>query len=328
MVMEAVVPQEEPARLAALYAMDLLDQGPNPCFDRITRLAAHAFGVPIALVSLVDADRQWFGSRVGLDASETPRCDAFCAHAILEPDLFVIEDARSDTRFFDNPLVLGPPGIRFYAGAPIAAPSGHRLGTLCIIDQQPRSLELAERGALRDMADLVERELSVIDVALTDELTGLGNRRSFVQSGSQLVALADRRNEPISLLFADLDGLKAVNDGSGHALGDQLIRSAAAALRQSVRSSDLVARIGGDEFVVLMYGNDIEGARVVVDHIQEVLREHNATHPEAPALSMSLGVVQAVSGESIDGLMMRGDEAMYRVKKASRDRSRLPLDGR
>ncbi len=188
--MEATIPNDEPVRLAALYAMKLLDQGTNENFDRVTRLAAGLFGVPIALVSLVDADRQWFASRVGLDAAETPRCDAFCAHAILRPDVFVVEDARADPRFSDNPLVLGPPNIRFYAGAPISSSDGHLLGTVCVIDSEPRSLDDSQKEALRDLADLAERELQVIGMALTDQRTGLANRRAFVQAGSALVHLA------------------------------------------------------------------------------------------------------------------------------------------
>lgn len=316
--MEATIPNDEPVRLAALYAMKLLDQGTNENFDRVTRLAAGLFGVPIALVSLVDADRQWFASRVGLDAAETPRCDAFCAHAILRPDVFVVEDARADPRFSDNPLVLGPPNIRFYAGAPISSPDGHLLGTVCVIDSEPRSLDDSQKQALRDLADLAERELQVIGMALTDQLTGLANRRAFVQAGSQLVHLAHRRQEPVAALYADVDGLKLINDRSGHVAGDELICRAGAVLQDAVRGSDLVARVGGDEFAVLMYGTDAAAADTVRQHIEDELAQHIAAVPEKPMLSLSVGVVEAVRGESIESLVGRADQTMYMAKREAR----------
>ncbi len=316
--MEATIPNDEPVRLAALYAMKLLDQGTNENFDRVTRLAAGLFGVPIALVSLVDADRQWFASRVGLDAAETPRCDAFCAHAILRPDVFVVEDARADPRFSDNPLVLGPPNIRFYAGAPISSSDGHLLGTVCVIDSEPRSLDDSQKEALRDLADLAERELQVIGMALTDQLTGLANRRAFVQAGSQLVHLAHRRQEPVAALYADVDGLKLINDRSGHVAGDELICRAGGVLQDAVRGSDLVARVGGDEFAVLMYGTDAAAANNVQRHIEDELDRHNAAFPEKPTLSLSVGVVEAVRGETIENLVGRADQTMYMAKREAR----------
>ena len=121
--------------------MNVLDTSPEERFDRLTRVAKRMFDVPIALVSLVDADRQWFKSCVGLSAAETSRDISFCGHAILGEDTFVISDARADERFADNPLVVGEPKIQFYAGCPLRALDGWKLGTLCIIDRTPRSME-------------------------------------------------------------------------------------------------------------------------------------------------------------------------------------------
>lgn len=306
--------------MAALYTMNLLDQGTNENLDRVTRLAAGMFGVPIALVSLVDADRQWFASRVGLEATETPRCDAFCAHAILKPDVFVIEDARADARFSDNPLVVGAPNIRFYAGAPICAPDGQRIGTVCVIDSEPRTLNDSEIATLRDLADLVERELLVIGLALTDQQTGLANRRAFVQAGTQLVHLAHRRGEPIAALFADVDGLKEINDSAGHSDGDELICRAATVLRSAVRVSDVVARVGGDEFAVLMYGTCADGAATAQRNILDAVDRHNASLPDKPALSLSVGVADATPGESIESLVERADATMYVAKRDAQAR--------
>ncbi|MFZ6720840.1 PAS domain S-box protein [Undibacterium sp. Ji49W] len=154
------LPHDEAIRLQTLQACAILDTPAEERFDRLTRLARHLFQTPIALVSLIDTDRQWFKSRQGLDATQTPRDISFCGHAILSQDVLYVPDARLDLRFSDNPLVTGKPNIRFYAGAPLRARNGQRLGTLCIIDSMPRTLSQDDIIALRDLADCVEHEFS------------------------------------------------------------------------------------------------------------------------------------------------------------------------
>lgn len=156
----APIPVDEAERLQALGNLLVLDTPPEERFDRIVRFAAEELDVPIALVSLVDAQRQWFKSRLGLDFTETAREISFCAHAINQSQLFVICDASKDERFFDNPLVTGYPNIRFYAGAPLRAPSGERVGTLCVIDTKPRELGLIERAVMSALSQLVNEALA------------------------------------------------------------------------------------------------------------------------------------------------------------------------
>lgn len=155
-------PENDPERVAALQAYGVLDSLPEQAYDDVTALAAQICEVPVALISLVDDDRQWFKSRVGLDVDETPRDHAFCAHAILEPaEVLVVEDARRDPRFAGNPLVTGEQGIRFYAGAPLVTGDGHALGTLCVIDRKPRTLTTVQLASLRALARQVVAQLEL-----------------------------------------------------------------------------------------------------------------------------------------------------------------------
>lgn len=170
--MKAPLPHDEAARLADLRGCAILDTEPEPAYDDLTKLASYICGAPIALVSLVDSDRQWFKSKVGLEAIETPRDQAFCAHAILGPDILIVPDAAADKRFADNPLVIGNPNIRFYAGAPLVTPQGYGLGTLCVIGREPRHLNPAQAEALRVLARQVMTHIELRRAGLELRETG------------------------------------------------------------------------------------------------------------------------------------------------------------
>lgn len=143
---------DEKARVDALNRYSILDTSPEQIYDDVTALASLVCGTPISLVSLVDADRQWFKAAVGLEVRETPRAQSFCAHTIGTATTLIVTDAQQDPRFMDNPAVVGDPGIRFYAGAPIVEPSGHVLGTVCVVDTTPRSLSPIQVAALEALA--------------------------------------------------------------------------------------------------------------------------------------------------------------------------------
>jgi len=187
-------PNDEAHRLQVLFNLDILDTPPEERFDRITRLASRLFNVPVALVSLVDADRQWFKSRHGLDVLQTHRSMSFCTHTIQQDEVMVVEDALRDVRFVDNPLVTGEPNIRFYAGSPLAAPDGSRVGTLCLIDRAPRAFSEEEAAALRDLAAIVANELAAVEL----------NRALLIQRESEagMHALIDYMPEGVLLLDA------------------------------------------------------------------------------------------------------------------------------
>lgn len=183
------LPANESARIAALCSLDILDTPPELRFDRITRIAQRHFKVPIALVSLVDSERQWFKSRPGLNAPETHRDISFCGHAILSEDIFYVPNALDDVRFADNPLVTGELNLRFYAGAPLHSPSGERIGTLCLIDQQPRQFSPDELSVLRDLADSVEAELA--RTRLLQDASDLGRFKHVLDNTHDMIFMFD-----------------------------------------------------------------------------------------------------------------------------------------
>lgn len=196
----------ESERLATLYAYNILDTPPEEAFDRVTRLAAALSGVPVALVSLVDEHRQWFKSAFGLDARESPRANSFCSYAISTESGLIVEDASADPRFANNPGVVGPPHIRFYAGIPLTVRSGHRIGTLCLLDHRPRRLPPQIRALLDDLAamvvDALELRLALRHArAETDEHR---QDRELLKSAALVGAVVEDSEDPI--FVKDLDG--------------------------------------------------------------------------------------------------------------------------
>lgn len=188
-------PADEEFRTLALDGLKLLDTDPDPAFDAIVTLGKALFGVPTCLVTLVDRERQWFKAKVGLEAAETPRNISFCGHAILARDVFIVPDAREDERFHDNPLVVGPPFIRFYAGAPILLPSGYTIGTVCLLSPEPRPhFSTADAQQLASLAEMVVTILSV--GALRQELDR--ERHARLRLSRAVEALA----QPLALLDA------------------------------------------------------------------------------------------------------------------------------
>ena len=245
-------PFDETARLFSLHTLQILDTPPEERFDRITRVAKRAFDVEICSISFIDLERQWFKSNDGFNLLETPRNIAFCALTILNEHVPVVNDASQDSRFSGSPLVVAPPYARFYAGCPVHGPMGKRVGTLCLIDSKPRSFTEDDRNLLRDLASVVDDELTTSSLVTVDKLTRIANRRGFVGIGRQMLSLCRRTGVGAELLHFDLLGLDAIADAHGREAADALVREFASLLVKTFRSADVIARLSGREFVVLL----------------------------------------------------------------------------
>lgn len=452
----APLPVDELARLATLKKYDILDTEPDAALDAMVELAAYICQTPIAAISLVDENRQWFKAITGLNAKETPRDVAFCAHTILSSETMVVPDATKDERFCDNPLVTSAPDIRFYAGVPLAAPTGEHLGTLCVIDQVARELSPAQLDAINVLAknvmahldlrlshkqarehindlqisatifDSASEAIVVTDAdnlivtinpafsALTgynlqevvgknpkilssgrqskefyqamwqslnitghwdgelwnkrkngeeyiewlsinaifnadgtkrlyvaifsditakkkaeeliwkqanyDHLTQLPNRSLFRDRLEQEIKLAHRLRQSAALLFIDLDHFKEVNDSLGHDAGDALLVSAASRISQCVREADTVARMGGDEFtVILSQVNDAAHVSKVAENIIYQLNQPFVINGVTLNISASIGITLCPKdGYVAELLLKQADKAMYAAKSAGR----------
>ncbi|MCB0932462.1 MAG: sensor domain-containing diguanylate cyclase [Mycobacterium sp.] len=351
---EYPVPDNEEARLSVLEGYRILDSLPEQASDDFAKLASAICGTPIALITLLDDHRQWFKARVGLDVSETPRSQAFCAHAIMNPDeVMTVRDATLDERFATNPLVTGDPGIRFYAGAPLVAPTGEALGTVCVIDREPRELTEVQKEALEILAREIvsqfelRRSINALEEAaldqekyvemlheyqrdmeklrsnleaqsVTDVLTGVQNRRSFDLRINEEYQRARGRMTSLAMLVIDVDHFKEINDVFGHAAGDETLRSVAQLLQSELRANDYLFRFGGDEFTVVLPDTTLRGAFVLAERFRRVVQR--APWHRRP-VTVTIGAA-ALTDEMVTAtdLLKAADEALYQGKKSGRNR--------
>ena len=345
------VPANEAERLAALVGYAILDTPPDQAFQDLVDIAAAACDAPMAMVTLIDTERQWVKAAVGMPTGECRREDSLCTHAILVPDrTMVVEDASTDARFRDNPFVLGGPRVRFYAGAPLVTPAGHALGAVCVMDVQPRTLSPRQLGALEGLArqavaqielrrayrelrhhaserawyesqleaaqrSLMEENAQLVHATLTDPLTGLPNRRAATLDLQQVLDTAGADGVPFAVAIVDIDFFKAINDRHGHPVGDDVLREVAQALVGRAGPNVRVARLGGEEFVVVMPATTPDVAWAACEAMRAAVAGAVASHP----VTVSIGITSGVIGDDVPALYARADLALYRAKQAGRN---------
>ncbi|POZ61961.1 GGDEF domain-containing protein [Chromobacterium alticapitis] len=338
-MLAAPIPENEQQRLESLRRMQILSTPNEEAFDRIVRLSKRLFRVPIAVISLIDEHRQWFKSCSGLELRQTERRTSFCGHAILSDELLVVPDASRDERFHDNPLVTGAPGIAFYAGRPIKNWEGFRIGTLCVIDTQPRQLSADDRQSLDDLGAWVEMALAnrqlgeaqaeivaELDAArrqsMLDPLLNIWNRAAGKALLAREAARAERQQGELAVMMIDLDYFKNINDDYGHLHGDRALIEFSLRITSCLRAYDSVARFGGDEFFVILPDTSLAQAEKRAGEILAKIRSSPVESDDISfPLSASIGVAAACfrnAAATPRELVGRADEALLQAKRDGR----------
>jgi diguanylate cyclase (GGDEF)-like protein len=327
-------------KLSRIYESEFLYTPIEERFERITRLARRALSAPVAAISLVNADKQWFKSVAGWTVSELPLGRSLCGTTLEKEQLTVIRDTAADPRTRDHPLVTGSPRFRFYAGHPLHNEQRAVIGTFCVFDVKPRHFDAADEQCLMDLVGVTTRELFAEEIraahkqllsklssarreSMMDPLTRLWNRRGASVMIKDALEQADRNRTALALALLDFDNFKRINDTYGHQTGDDVLRKTAGRLVGSVRGSDIVSRLGGDEFLILMSGTDGETAKRVTERVRRrMLEAPIPTRQGEIPISVSVGLTVREPGETIDGdhLIARADKGLLQAKSLGRNR--------
>ena len=313
--------QDEFGRMSALHRYEILDSQREAPFDRITGLVRAVLNVPISTLSLIDADRQWYKSCFGMESADLPRELSFCTHTIQSRAALCIPDTLEDSRFAQYPSVTGEPFIRSYLGVPLATPDGYNLGALCALDVQPRHFSDGQIDVLKSFAALAENEMELRRIAQTDSLTGTATRRRFLLELEKVIASFTRRGQPAALLTLDIDHFKRVNDTYGHPVGDTVLRTVSDRLEAALRKEDLLGRLGGEEFGILLAGTDLRQAVQTAERLRCVLADSPILLNEPLGITASFGVC-ATDNECLSPelWLARADQALYDAKRTGRNR--------
>jgi diguanylate cyclase (GGDEF)-like protein len=318
---------DDEARLSALGRMEILETAPEEPFEKIVNLVRTVLAVPISTVSLVDRDRQWFKAYRGLDVRETARSISFCTYAIQQVEPLIVEDSLLDERFARNPLVLGGPRIRSYAGVPLRSPDGYNVGSLCAMDTKPRRFSPADIAILSNFANIVSDELELRLIARTDHLTGALSRRGFEEQVSCEFARYARYFRPSSLIAFDIDHFKKINDSYGHPAGDDVLRHIGQVAMQTLRPTDFLGRMGGEEFAILLPETAAADAFVAAERLRNRIQNHAfvLSGEEPIKVTASFGVSSIGAFADIGEWFSEADKVLYEAKSNGRNCTRTNI---
>jgi diguanylate cyclase (GGDEF)-like protein len=335
------LPANDAERVDSLRRMLIVDTPDEESFDRVTRTAHRVFGTPVVMVSLVDEDSLWVKSCIGLTERRFARHMTFCAHAIAGDGILVVPDATADPRFAANPLVLGGPRLRFYAGRPVRNAEGHVLGTLCLFDVVAREFGVHDERTLDDLGHWLEtvyrarqmgeaqrQMLTELDQArqasLIDPLLNTWNRQAVMDILRREYARLEREGRSLAVLMCDFDHFKGINDSFGHAGGDEVLAEVCRRIRRLLRMHDSLGRYGGEELLIVLPDTAPDEARAIAERLcGEIRQTAVAFDAEHIAVTMSIGIAGCLPGAADPGpadLLARADRALYRAKAAGRDR--------
>jgi len=308
---------DEDGRIAALNRYCILDSGNDATFEMLTDLVRTVFKVPIAAVSLVDVDRQWLKSEIGLGLTETPRHHALCAVTIMDRQALNVPDARCDPRFADNPLVCGAPYIQTYLGAPLRTPDGYNIGALCAIDTKTRIFGRGDELLLTSFADLVIDALELRMIEQCDPLTGTKSRRAFLADLEAACSLPDGARGYVVLV--NIDQFRTFNDRFGRPAGDAALRQVARACCSVAGCGGTVGRLGGGEFALLFPRAAAIDAQACADELrrQIIIEMHLPRNAAAPP-TVSIGGAPVLGGHP-QATIASAKGALFLAKENGRD---------
>lgn len=277
--------------------------------------------MPVAQVTLVAPEMVYTVSCTGEQQTPIPRELSFCSHAIHSDEFMIVPDTLDDARLADNPFVVGDPHVRFYAGCPLVVMNGCRQGTLCLVDEAPRKITQEDIILMKDLAATVEHELTATHLAIVDGLTGLVNRRGFEALAQNELNVCWRMQRPASLLFLYLNGSKAINDTFGHAEGDFAARNFASALKLTFHSTDIIGRLGGNEFAVVLLDSISSDTRAAIKRLRVIVTSQNERERRGYELRFSVGHVDydSLEAANVSRMLLDGDIKMYFDKRGPSD---------
>lgn len=312
---------DEHGRLAAVKRYEILDTAPEAPFDRITGLVKAVMQVPMASISLIDSERQWLKSCIGMVRGDTAREISFCTHTIGSREPMIVPDTAADPDFAQNPLVTGPPHIASYLGVPLATPDGYNLGSLCAIDTRPREFSANQIAVMKSFAALAAEQLELRRIAQVDFLTGTATRRGFCLELDKAIARFTRHSHPSALLTLDIDHFKQVNDTHGHPAGDRVLRAVGTRLERLARTSDLVGRLGGEEFAILLMDANLAEAKHSAERLRTAIESLVVEHNPPLQVTASFGIaVLDHESRCAEDWLATADRALYQAKRTGRNR--------